>query len=275
MKHRTRVPLPRPIEPMRPPAACRVLARVLWAVAALPLIVCGSVVRRLRCLFGGADTAQQQQQQRPDAPALVRARGLPCEEHYVRSRDGFFLCMHRIPHSSIAVWAPRTGRSSGAARERRRGAAAEGRVTVRSRPPRHRPASGARRSSSCTASCSRQSRSFQAPHRCPSGAPLPPPPPAAALTLGLSVCSQARRGRVRGACARASAAACWCTPLRRFDVWLGNARGNKYSCKHEALSPESEEYWNFSLDEPANIDVPTLIEVMRRHPYAAFLARSL
>lgn len=32
-----------------------------------------------------------------------------------------------------------------------------------------------------------------------------------------------------------------------FDVWLGNARGNRHSRRHKTLNPDTdEEFWNFS-----------------------------
>jgi len=45
-----------------------------------------------------------------------------------------------------------------------------------------------------------------------------------------------------------------------YDVWLGNNRGNKYSCKHRSLDPRSEAFWNWSLDELARYDVPAMIQ---------------
>ncbi|CAN0058995.1 unnamed protein product [Laminaria digitata] len=46
-----------------------------------------------------------------------------------------------------------------------------------------------------------------------------------------------------------------------FDVFLGNARGNRYSHKHMRLSPvTSDAYWNFSIDELARYDTPTMID---------------
>lgn len=45
-----------------------------------------------------------------------------------------------------------------------------------------------------------------------------------------------------------------------FDVWLVNVRGNTYSKKHILLSSESNEFWDFSLDEFGQIDVPTTID---------------
>ena len=44
------------------------------------------------------------------------------------------------------------------------------------------------------------------------------------------------------------------------DVWLGNNRGNKYSSKHERHCPSEDAYWDYSLDELARFDVPTMVE---------------
>ncbi|KAJ2451547.1 cholesterol esterase [Coemansia sp. RSA 2336] len=45
-----------------------------------------------------------------------------------------------------------------------------------------------------------------------------------------------------------------------FDVWLGNSRGNKYSYKHTKYVPSDRQFWDFSIDEIATIDVPTTID---------------
>jgi len=45
-----------------------------------------------------------------------------------------------------------------------------------------------------------------------------------------------------------------------YDVWLGNNRGNKYSHKHISKKPKSDEYWNFSMDDMARYDLPTMID---------------
>lgn len=45
-----------------------------------------------------------------------------------------------------------------------------------------------------------------------------------------------------------------------YDVWLGNARGNVYSESHVKLSPAMQTFWEFSLDEIGQIDVPAKID---------------
>ena len=42
-------------------------------------------------------------------------------------------------------------------------------------------------------------------------------------------------------------------------MFIGNNRGNKYSCKHLHHAPDSAEYWNFSLDDMARFDVPAMV----------------
>jgi lysosomal acid lipase/cholesteryl ester hydrolase len=43
---------------------------------------------------------------------------------------------------------------------------------------------------------------------------------------------------------------------RGYDVWLGNNRGNKYSKKAIKASPNSNAFWDFSMDEFAFYDIP-------------------
>lgn len=45
-----------------------------------------------------------------------------------------------------------------------------------------------------------------------------------------------------------------------FDVWMGNARGNKHSKRHVQLYPNSAEFWNFSWDEIGRYDLPASID---------------
>ncbi|XP_055910464.1 lipase 3-like [Eupeodes corollae] len=45
-----------------------------------------------------------------------------------------------------------------------------------------------------------------------------------------------------------------------FDVWIGNARGNKYSKAHKIYSPKSLEFWNFTWHEISILDLPAMID---------------
>ncbi|KAF8323802.1 triacylglycerol lipase [Clavulina sp. PMI_390] len=45
-----------------------------------------------------------------------------------------------------------------------------------------------------------------------------------------------------------------------FDVWLGNNRGNKYSKKSMTLSPDSNKFWDFSIDNLCMSDIPETLQ---------------
>ncbi|KAL1375208.1 hypothetical protein pipiens_004723 [Culex pipiens pipiens] len=45
-----------------------------------------------------------------------------------------------------------------------------------------------------------------------------------------------------------------------YDVWLGNARGNRYSGEHAYLTDDMREYWDFSWHEIGIYDVPTMVD---------------
>jgi lysosomal acid lipase/cholesteryl ester hydrolase len=62
-----------------------------------------------------------------------------------------------------------------------------------------------------------------------------------------------------------------------YDVWMGNARGNKYSRAHVVYNPDnSHEFWKFSWDEMAKYDVPAMIDYVlvyteqKQIPYIGF-----
>jgi len=44
-----------------------------------------------------------------------------------------------------------------------------------------------------------------------------------------------------------------------YDIWLGNTRGNKYSHKHVSLSPKTDKFWDFCLDQLAMYDLPAML----------------
>lgn len=45
-----------------------------------------------------------------------------------------------------------------------------------------------------------------------------------------------------------------------YDVWLGNARGNKHSRHHEHLKPTDGSFWDFSWHEIGLYDLPSMID---------------
>ncbi|XP_047505111.1 lipase 3-like [Pieris napi] len=45
-----------------------------------------------------------------------------------------------------------------------------------------------------------------------------------------------------------------------YDVWMGNARGNKHSRSNIYIDPSEKKFWDFSFHEIGMIDVPTMID---------------
>ena len=64
-----------------------------------------------------------------------------------------------------------------------------------------------------------------------------------------------------------------------YDVWLGNNRcTNQQGLKnHTHYTPSSTQYWNWSLDELAKYDFPTLVEFIctkAKVPHLVFIGHS-
>ncbi|XP_058839959.1 lipase 1-like [Topomyia yanbarensis] len=63
---------------------------------------------------------------------------------------------------------------------------------------------------------------------------------------------------------------------RGYDVWMGNARGTRYSRSHERYSISSSEFWDFSFHEIGFYDIPALVDYVlertgaRRLHYVGF-----
>lgn len=53
--------------------------------------------------------------------------------------------------------------------------------------------------------------------------------------------------------------------LHRYDVWMGNSRGNTYSRHHISLSNNDKKYWDFSFHEMAVHDIPAEIDFIYSH----------
>ena len=45
-----------------------------------------------------------------------------------------------------------------------------------------------------------------------------------------------------------------------YDVWMGNSRGNTYSCAHLNLSRSDAKFWDFSFHEMGMYDLPATID---------------
>ncbi|TPX57558.1 hypothetical protein SpCBS45565_g08182 [Spizellomyces sp. 'palustris'] len=138
---------------------------------------------------------------------FARFWGFPFQHHYVTSKDGYILALHRIP----------TSRAEHESRKREKALARRSGTRPTRQPTNNRPV--------------------------------------VLLWHGFLMCSEV-----------------WvCTPDPKlslaftladagYDVWLGNTRGNKYSCKHRSLKPTEEAFWDFSMDHLALYDLPDAVD---------------
>ncbi|KAI1281863.1 Lysosomal acid lipase/cholesteryl ester hydrolase [Halotydeus destructor] len=58
----------------------------------------------------------------------------------------------------------------------------------------------------------------------------------------------------------------------KFDVWMGNSRGNSYSLNHTKLAANQKKFWDFSFDEMVKYDMPAVIDYIRNHTQSATVA---
>ncbi|KAI8987989.1 Alpha/Beta hydrolase protein [Mycotypha africana] len=58
---------------------------------------------------------------------------------------------------------------------------------------------------------------------------------------------------------------------RGYDVWMGNARGNKYSQSHLTKNPKDGAFWEFSINEFAMIDLPDTVNCILKKTGAPHL----
>ncbi|KAL6752231.1 Alpha/Beta hydrolase protein [Haematococcus lacustris] len=49
--------------------------------------------------------------------------------------------------------------------------------------------------------------------------------------------------------------------LEGWDVWLGNVRGNRFSRNHTHLSAADQEFWAYSWDHHAALDLPAMVDL--------------
>lgn len=167
-------------------------------------------------------------------PELCRSRGYPCEEHYIKTSDGFLLGVHRIPTGKLPISksslelarSPDYSLHSPSYSSLDEASEGSGSASARNEPTVTIAAINGRR-------------------------------PVAFVMHGFLQSSEAYVSTTYSLPFALADAG--------FDVWLGNCRGNKYSCKHERHDPDSNEYWDFCLDEIARIDIPAVLTYILTH----------
>uniref|UniRef100_A0A182TAR7 Lipase n=1 Tax=Anopheles maculatus TaxID=74869 RepID=A0A182TAR7_9DIPT len=93
-------------------------------------------------------------------------------------------------------------------------------------------------------------------HRCP-GSPLSPPAPGKPVVLlQHGMLSSSADYILMGP----DTSLAYMLADAGYDVWMGNARGNRYSRRHRFRSNETQTFWDFSWHEVGSIDIPNVID---------------
>ncbi|KAJ3407861.1 cholesterol esterase [Chytridiales sp. JEL 0842] len=172
---------------------------------------------------------------------FVRHWGFPFEAHYVTTKDGYILALHRIPHSRAEqeVLISTAGKSSSKRQARTM-------TSVSSLSSLLSGAKGSNAEYGGNGSSSSSSSSGTA-----SAGTTPKARPVVLLYHGFMMCSE-----VWVCVPNPSQNLPFVLADAGYDVWLGNTRGNKYSCKHRSLKTTDEAFWDFSMDHLALHDLP-------------------
>jgi hypothetical protein len=56
-------------------------------------------------------------------------------------------------------------------------------------------------------------------------------------------------------------------------VWLGNVRGNIYCMNHTTLTPKKHEFWDFSFQEMAEIDLPAMVDYVLKVRFERYVLK--
>ncbi|KAK5670802.1 hypothetical protein BDV3_005007 [Batrachochytrium dendrobatidis] len=168
--------------------------------------------------------------------ALVTHWKLPFQSHYVTTKDGYILNLHRIP-GSRANNIPRSAQMSG------------------DRPLSESKSANGTAANSTTATSWSTTDASQPEERGLANVSHFPTKPVVLLWHGFLMCSEV------WVCSPDPTSSLAITLAEAgYDVWLGNTRGNKYSCKHTSFKPNGERFWDFSMDQLALCDLPDSIE---------------
>uniref|UniRef100_A0A182P818 Potential DNA-binding domain-containing protein n=1 Tax=Anopheles epiroticus TaxID=199890 RepID=A0A182P818_9DIPT len=93
-------------------------------------------------------------------------------------------------------------------------------------------------------------------HRCP-GSPLSPPAPGKPVVLlQHGMLSSSADYILMGP----DTSLAYMLADAGYDVWMGNARGNRYSRRHRFRSNVTQTFWDFSWHEVGSIDIPNMID---------------
>ncbi|GAM22149.1 hypothetical protein SAMD00019534_053240, partial [Acytostelium subglobosum LB1] len=165
-----------------------------------------------------ASYSESQKDLERDAIELITSRGYPVEEHFVTTKDGFVLGLHRIT-------GPRAFTSP-----------------LNSAPASPRDLGIRGSHASLFGNSSNNSNSAMVK-------------PAVLLMHGFMMSSEVWLTRTNP-----NDSLPFILADAGYDVWLGNNRGNKYSFKHTTYTPDQEQFWNWSIDELAKFDMPSMVD---------------